>query len=279
MKTKKEIQEWLPKNTISYEPHIPLVKLAKKWGKSTSELIIWIANGKMEAHFWYDGSIRQKFKGIYLPPSPLQGWVRPEGEDLLPLQGRKNVTLKHFLPISKDSHGKLVPATNIVISLDELVVMEKEVDRMECKNPELTKDQFHSHASELSEREILVSIVNVLATKGYGYDPDGKSITEEVIEDVDRQDLSIGKDAVLGNLRESLLLHTNKMNKTMHPTKRSGLLKMILGMAMGDAYNYNNSDKNIDKIIEDIKELGYLIDAKTLLSTLNSASALKKNSS
>lgn len=138
---------------IATEKFVKLSVLADEWSKTVTELLRWVSNGDMEALFGYKGYIKTQF-GRELEYS---GWAKVDTKDITLLQSLTDVTLKHFYIHSKNgSLEKVEPLKrylmynriegfihdeNFKISIDNLVVMSSEVERMELKYPELTREQ------------------------------------------------------------------------------------------------------------------------------------------
>jgi len=294
MKQKELIKKRLKSLTNFYIPTMRLIELAKKWNKHENELIVWIADGKMEAYCWCECELKVNYHGIQIRvPPPVNNWVKPVGEELLPLQSKKSVVLRHVIPWGENLSRTVTLNEGLNISIDELVVMEREVERMEREYPELVeqKEEIEQHDTHPlhhtdagDEKEILLKIVLGMATsEAYNYNPKAKysTITNEIVKNVAEQNLSISDDTVRRGLKDSASL---KKNYDHHgsPTKlsRKSLLKMICGMSVS-GYGYDHEEKEKSPIpsdiVADVIKQDLLINEDDVRTYLEEAANLEKD--
>lgn len=227
---------------------IKLSELARKWDKKESDLIGWLATGKIEAYFWYEGFVIST-GAIVLKQGDYRrffGWVAPDSSELEPLQNNTRVKLTifrqfdPFLPPHKAPQGfnpatiggdDFLKKTHYTITPADLFIMSTEVARLEDEDDELTREKLEQHAVEESGEEI---------------QPTKKE-------------------------------EKTKNNSTFYPAEKKSLLKMIIGMAER-SYKYKLEDNKSDvpaKIVNAVEIAGLSIEADTVREWLKKAAEMR----
>ena len=143
------------------EAPIQLSELAKKWDKREFDLILWIAEGKMDAFCWYESGIVHGSRKISLDESEC-GWFRVYGPDVEPLvAGKKSVKItrlaslysKDFLkPIRRDEKsGMLLYDSEFTITIADLFILIPEVKRMEIEYADLKSETKKDPTEKMPE--------------------------------------------------------------------------------------------------------------------------------
>ena len=229
------------------KPPIKLSELAQKWGKGISDLLPLVAAGKMEAYCWYEGFVISTSAVVQSQGHHkyFSGWVKPNIDDLKPLQINTRVKMRGFTiypPYKDDYPSRFFPAipntkgsldhTYFRITADDLFFMFSEVERMEEEDEGLAhhtievskKENKHNQEEELSvrtrkekmnddilfpaEKKSLLTIIIGIVKLKYKWNPEDKrsDVTGQIVTAVKNAQLTIHPDTVKHWLKEAATL-------------------------------------------------------------------------
>lgn len=154
-----------------HDEYIKLSELAEKWSKTSASIVGMLVANRMIACFWYEGCfISAEDNAIGLDSDCYKGWAVADGRELEPLVTQKNVRLKYFarmvypLPLpSYFCHEFVAPAKahlsgssrrcDFEVTIDDLVIPVREVERMEHEYSELTGEQPRQPVGEKTKNK------------------------------------------------------------------------------------------------------------------------------